>query len=219
VQVRFEIEGEGAIIGVGNGDPNSHEADKASERSLFNGLAEVYVLGRRDGQGSLKLRAFASGLQGAQTELSLSKAGAPPSVPVAEPVTPLLSWRISPPSATRPDPKVVLPETDMNSWGWDEPPIRRGPEAEPFRLYRSGLPVRADHNDGRARLAFGSIAGKAEVWVDGVKLGEKTSAEPAPFSVPLPKGAARREVTVLVEAQPGQPSGVWGRVVLERGAP
>jgi beta-galactosidase len=112
----------------------------------------------------------------------------------------------------------VLAETDMNSWGWDEPPIRRGPDAEPFRLYRSGLPVRADRNDGRARLVFASIAGKAEVWVDGVKLGEKTSAGTAPFEVLLPKGEARRQVTVLVEAQPGQPSGLWGRVSLEPGA-
>ncbi|HEX6706193.1 MAG TPA: beta-galactosidase GalA [Albitalea sp.] len=218
VHVRFEIEGQGAIIGVGNGDPNSHEADKAGERSLFNGLAQVIVQSRRDGGGALKLRASASGLQGAETVLALRTAGAPPSVPTAEPATPLLSWRVSPPFATRPDPKLVLAETDMNSWGWDEPPIRRGPEAEPFRLYRSGLPVRADRNDGRARLAFGAIAGKAEVWVDGVKLGEKTTPEPAPFEVLLPKGAARRELTVLVEAQPGQPSGVWGRVALERGA-
>ena len=217
MRVRFEIEGEGAIIGVGNGDPNSHEADKASERSLYNGLAQVIVQSRRDGRGALKLRAFASELQGAETELALQAASAPPSVSIAEPTTPLLTWRISPPFAARPDPNLVLAETDMNSWGWDEPPIRRGPEAEPFRLYRTALPVRSDRNDGRARLSFGSIAGKAEVWVDGVKLGEKTSAQPAAFSMPLPKGAARRQVTVLVEAAPGQSSGVWGRVVLEPG--
>jgi beta-galactosidase len=140
-------------------------------------------------------------------------------VPTAEPTTPLQSWRVSPATATRPDPNVVLAETDMNSWGWDEPPMRRGPEAGAFRLYRSAVNVRADRNDGRAQLAFGSIAGKAEVWVDGAKLGEKTGAEPAPFAVTLPKGGPRREVTVLVEAAPGQPSGLWGRVVLERGAP
>jgi beta-galactosidase len=216
--VRFEIEGQGAIIGVGNGDPNSHEPDKASARSLYNGLAQVIVQSRRDARGALTLRASAPDLQGAQAVLALEPAGAPPSVPAAEPTTPLLTWRISPASATRPDPNVVLAETDMNSWGWDEPPIRRGPEAEPFRLYRSGLKVRADRNDGRARLAFGAIAGKAEVWVDGVKLGEKTSAEPAPFSVLLPRGAAHRQVTVLVEAAAGQPSGVWGRVVVEQGS-
>ncbi|XHS77386.1 beta-galactosidase GalA [Burkholderiaceae bacterium UC74_6] len=217
-KVSFELEGPGAIIGVGNGDPNSHEADKASGRSLFNGLAQVIVQGRRDGRGILRLRASAEGLQPAQLELAVNAAAAPPSVPTAEPTTPLLSWRVSPAWTARPDPNLVLAETDMNSWGWDEPPIRRGPQAAAFRLYRSNVPVRADRNDGRARLAFGSIAGKAEVWVDGVKLGEKSGAEAAPFAVLLPRGASHRQVTVLVEAVAGQPSGLWGRVVLEPGA-
>ena len=216
LHVKFEIEGEGAIIGVGNGDPNSHEPDKANERSLFNGLAQVIVQSRREGRGALKLRASASGVQGAEAVLALQAASAPPSVPLAEAVTPLLGWRVSPAFAQRPDPNVKLAESDMNSWGWDEPPMRRGPEAEPFRLYRSGVSVRADRNDGRGQLVFGSIAGRAEVWVDGVKLGEKTSAEVAPFSVVLPKGPARRELTVLVQAEPGQPSGLLGRVVLEK---
>lgn len=217
--VRFDIDGAGTIIGVGNGDPNSEEADKASERSLFNGLAQVIVQSRRDGRGALTLRASASGLQGAEAVLDVRAAAAPPSVPPAEPITPLTTWRVSPAWAQRPDPNVVLAESDMNSWGWDEPPIRRGPEAESFRLYRSGFQVRADRNDGRGRLSFASIAGKAEIWVDGAKLGEKTSAEPAPFSVPLPKGPAQRQLTVLVEAAPGQPAGLWGRVMVERGAP
>ena len=109
----------------------------------------------------------------------------------------------------------MLADNDVNSWGWDEPPMKRGPEAEAFRLYRCDFNVRADRNDGRAQLAFGRIAGRAEVWVDGVKLGEKTSAEPASLSPPLPAGAARRQLTVMVEAPPGQPSGLLGRVALE----
>lgn len=218
-KVGFALEGQGAIIGVGNGDPNSHEADKASERSLFNGLAQVIVQSRRDGPGVLKLRASAQGLQAAEVALALNPVTAPPRAPDAEPTTPLQSWRVSPPSAQRPDPNVVLADNDMNSWGWDEPPMRRGPEAGAFRLYRSSVNVRADRNDGSARLTFGSIAGKAEVWVDGVKLGEKTSAQPTPFAVTLPKGEWRRQLTVLIEAAPGQASGIGGRVMLERGAP
>ena len=217
-KVGFALEGQGAIIGVGNGNPNSHEPDKASERSLFNGLAQVIVQSRREGRGTLKLRASADGLQATEVELALNAAAARPQVLAAEPTTPMLSWRVSPAAAARPDPNVVLAETDMNSWGWDEPPMRRGPEASAFRLYRGSVNVRADRNDGSAQLTFGTIAGKAEVWVDGAKLGEKNGAEPAPFAVTLPKGGPRREVTVLVEAAPGQPSGLWGRVVLERGA-
>jgi len=41
--IQFEVTGEGALIGVGNGDPNCHESDKEPRRSLFNGLAQAIV--------------------------------------------------------------------------------------------------------------------------------------------------------------------------------
>ncbi|MBE1161795.1 beta-galactosidase GalA [Dyella acidiphila] len=39
----FRVSGAGKLIGVGNGDPNSHESDKGSKRALFNGLAQLIV--------------------------------------------------------------------------------------------------------------------------------------------------------------------------------
>jgi beta-galactosidase len=42
-QLSFTISGDGALIGVGNGDPNCQESDKAPKRSLFNGLAQIIV--------------------------------------------------------------------------------------------------------------------------------------------------------------------------------
>jgi beta-galactosidase len=41
--IMFEIEGEGKIIGVDNGDPLSHESFKAKQRSAFNGLCLAIV--------------------------------------------------------------------------------------------------------------------------------------------------------------------------------
>jgi beta-galactosidase len=41
--IHFKATGEGALIGVGNGDPNCQESDKQPRRSLFNGLAQVIV--------------------------------------------------------------------------------------------------------------------------------------------------------------------------------
>jgi len=41
--IDFNITGAGALLGVGNGDPNCHESDKEPKRSLFNGLAQVIV--------------------------------------------------------------------------------------------------------------------------------------------------------------------------------
>jgi beta-galactosidase len=45
--IKFAIKGPGKIIGVGNGDPSSHEPDKcvdgAWQRSSFNGKCQVLV--------------------------------------------------------------------------------------------------------------------------------------------------------------------------------
>lgn len=41
--LRFTITGDAAVIGVGNGDPTSLEADHASERRAFHGLAQAIV--------------------------------------------------------------------------------------------------------------------------------------------------------------------------------
>lgn len=41
--IQFKVTGDGALIGVGNGDPTSHESDKAPKRSIFNGLAQVIL--------------------------------------------------------------------------------------------------------------------------------------------------------------------------------
>jgi beta-galactosidase len=41
--IEFELTGPGRILGVGNGDPSSHEPDKASQRRLFNGRCLVLI--------------------------------------------------------------------------------------------------------------------------------------------------------------------------------
>lgn len=41
--VQFSIEGPGKIVGTGNGNPSSHEPDKASRRMAFNGYCLVIV--------------------------------------------------------------------------------------------------------------------------------------------------------------------------------
>ena len=219
LMVHFEIEGAGAIIGVGNGDPNSHELEKAPERSLYNGLAQVIVQGQRDGTGTLKLRAKADGLQGAETVLALQTGSTIPGVPEAKPLTKLTPWRISPAQAERPDPNLVLADNDMNSWGWGEPPMKQDPSALTWRTYRVPMVLRSDRNDGRARLVLREIIGKAELWVDGVKLGEKTTFEPGSMSVPVAKGLNKRTVTLLLQSEPGKASGVTGAAQVEPGAP
>jgi len=59
-RIAFHVDGPGRIIGVGNGDPNSHESDKEPRRSLFNGLAQVIVQADRR-PGRILVEAVADG--------------------------------------------------------------------------------------------------------------------------------------------------------------
>ena len=58
--ITFSVAG-GTILGVGNGNPSSHEPDKSSQRMVFNGLAEVIVQSANQ-PGSITLTATSSGL-------------------------------------------------------------------------------------------------------------------------------------------------------------
>jgi beta-galactosidase len=55
--ISFKVSGEGSLIGVGNGDPNCQESDKAPKRSLFNGLAQVIVQANKT-PGTITVEAF-----------------------------------------------------------------------------------------------------------------------------------------------------------------
>lgn len=61
-KIAFSISGPGRIIGVGNGDPNSHESDKEPRRSLFNGFAQVIVQSTQHA-GKILLEAVPEGSQ------------------------------------------------------------------------------------------------------------------------------------------------------------
>jgi beta-galactosidase len=61
--IAFKVTGNGALIGVGNGDPNCQESDKAPKRSLFNGLAQVIVQATKEA-GEIKIEASKDGWEG-----------------------------------------------------------------------------------------------------------------------------------------------------------
>jgi beta-galactosidase len=63
-RVTFDVSGAGDLIGVGNGDPTSHEADKASTRSMFNGLCMALIQSRVGGGSRIRVVATAPGLKG-----------------------------------------------------------------------------------------------------------------------------------------------------------
>lgn len=81
--IRFVAAGDLHIIGVGNGDPSSHEADKGedsvAERHLFNGHAQVIVQGGLK-PGMYHFTASADSLHHGATDITTIVPGEPHSV-------------------------------------------------------------------------------------------------------------------------------------------
>jgi beta-galactosidase len=60
-EVTFEVSGAGKLIGVGNGDPTSHESDKGASRKAFSGLCAAIVQSAK-AAGAITIAATAPGL-------------------------------------------------------------------------------------------------------------------------------------------------------------
>jgi len=88
--ITFELNGPGKIIGVGKGDPSSHEPDQfiatgqspalVWQRSLFNGLAQVIVQSKQEA-GDIKLIARSTGLAEKTMVLTAKHARLRPALP------------------------------------------------------------------------------------------------------------------------------------------
>ncbi|MCX6626790.1 MAG: DUF4982 domain-containing protein, partial [Candidatus Solibacter sp.] len=68
-EVAFVVEGEGKLIGLDNGDPQSHEDYKATRRKTLNGLA-LAIVQSTGKSGAIRVAASSPGLQSASLTLS-----------------------------------------------------------------------------------------------------------------------------------------------------
>ncbi|MET3471377.1 beta-galactosidase [Novosphingobium sp. 1529] len=214
----LHVEG-GQILGLGNGDPNLAlpETPAADGRSgamaLFNGLAQAIVCA--DGSGPLHLVASAAGLAPARCVLRVDP-GIIAALPAVPPAQPLTEWRQAPASAQRPVPGQRLGDGDMNSWAWTKPGATQptDPAAPWVLLHLAFTPRRAVAAKG-GTLRFASVVGRAEIWLDGVRVALKADPAPAPLAIPLPPGSGERLLDVLFDnrAAPGR-CGLAGMVSL-----
>lgn len=69
--VSFQVSGSGRLLGVGNGDPSSHESDRGPRRRAFNGLCMGIVQASKTA-GSLRIDATSEPLAPATIELTVT---------------------------------------------------------------------------------------------------------------------------------------------------
>jgi beta-galactosidase len=102
-QVSFRVTGQGKAIGVGNGDPTSHESDRGSSRKAFSGLCLALVQSTK-AAGTITVEASSPGLIPASVTISTKAVKLRPqaavwerTVPAGEGITGL--WRPAPVAA------------------------------------------------------------------------------------------------------------------------
>lgn len=210
----FALDGPGRIIGVGNGDPTSHEPNRAMSRTLFRGLAQAIVQTTTT-PGTVTLRATAPGLASAVLALESTAVPARPSLPPARRKLFLTDWRMSPITPARPDPRQDVLAQDVNSWDRVEPgrPQAQWQQAGGYAMYRATVVPPHSIQLRGGRIVFHRVSGAAEVFVDGQPLATKPESAPAPIEIPLQPTSGPVALSLIVHADRSQ-AGLEGRVEL-----
>ena len=214
--VRFETEN-GEVIGVGNGNPNSHEPDHAPYRKLFHGMAQAIV--KPDGTEPLRIRVTAEGLESEITIPVEPAEEIPYVLPTEEKI--VEGWRMYFKIFDKlPDAKLKTDRNDMNSF---EPVTFDGhpqPELEnrlgQYAMYRTAYTFSHSHREHR--LYFCHLEGYVWIYIDGEKIAERTDVFSGTLFVEIPEEmCGKHEITVIIQnVNPEYPqAGICGQVLYQ----
>lgn len=112
------------------------------------------------------LRAKADWLESAEVKFQVEAVVSNPSVAIAQPVFHLQKWRMSPVTATAPNPKQKNADSDQNSWQQIKPGRLQPFADDSFAVYRIKFKPLATVQQNGGRIVFKSVTGKAEAGVD-----------------------------------------------------
>jgi beta-galactosidase len=212
--IDFEVTGAGSIIGLGNGDANSHEPDKGNKRSLYNGLAQVILQSKANSKGLLMLKASSGNLKPASIIIDVEETMQVSSVATAHPYIVLDRWKVSPFAATRPAPNMEIASYDQNTWQPFRGNQLLGFADGSFATFRTTFKPYAAQRTNGGKLVLKSVTGKAEVWIDNKLVYTKSTAEAADIIVPFAPSPNEQKLNVLIETEKGQKAGLGGIVTV-----
>jgi beta-galactosidase len=214
--VIFQVKGSGKIIGLGNGNPSSHEPEKGNRQSLFNGLAQVIVQSEAGSTLPLKLIAMAGGLEPDTLTIALQAVPPPPGVPEVARTFYIDNWRVSPFYTIRPDPDMAIADNDMNSWPRVHPgELQKVPANRQYVIYRATfLPSSVQQSKGAAVMVQ-AVAGKAELWLDGKPVAWKRTTAPGDMHFQLPAGDQLHTISLLMVDITEPQVGIGGKTVVD----
>ena len=174
-RVRFRVTGPGRLLGVGNGDPASHESDKVPFRRAFHGLCMALVQTTR-AAGEIVLEAEADGVLPARCVLRSDAGVAVPFLPGINAAHRLDLFHIAK-VCTRPGAESCPPDwrgAEFDDQGWTAVTFVTKPAlpSPSYLRFRFAAPAGMPCPDLVADL--GTIHDFDETWLNGVQIGTTT---------------------------------------------
>lgn len=219
--IKFDADG-GAVIGVGNGNPNSHEKDFASERHLFNGRCQAIVKANEKTE-FFTLRVLSEGLKSDNIMFEIRD------VPVVDRLedadnTRISSWLRSVNAFDeKPDGNMKIEDTDMNNFvdqiidGMITQSVEPG-----WTLYRACVSIaKAEGKRQRGKIVIENIrCDEYELWVNGTVIDGRVNLqkctgnrEISPMSIEAEfdiKDNKKAEITLLIRSMSNH-AGIQGK--------
>lgn len=212
--IEFSIAGPARIIGLGNGNPNSHEPEKGNKRSLFNGLAQVIIQAEEE-TGEVQLTATASGLKPMVLKIPVNKVNPIPFVSIEYPRMILDKWFFSPFFMERPDVNCKIADNDMNTWEAIDTGGTMQLKDACHIIWRTTFDLIKEYQKSGGSILFKNLVGKAEVWLNGKLLGIKNTVKEQDFKVEFLPVEEKCELRVLLNGSPNMHVGLRGTVTVQ----
>jgi len=219
-EILFDIRGNGSIIGVANGDPSSHEPDKATKRRAFAGLCQVIVQ-TKAATGQIRLTAMAPGLRSASLVLRAGKCAQRPAVrSMQTPGMTVEASRLLP--RARDIRRAVLPPADVAFKPLTIEPWTQLYDVRPFHKGKDGIVyLRAEckaNSAVKGWLLYGAD-GPVRVWCNGRPVDCRPDAtNPAvrdQYVVPVSLKKGTNRFIVALCTNHGKAWGIYARAVCD----
>lgn len=207
--IEFEVIGDADIIGVGNGNPNSHESDVLPKRKLYNGYCQVIIKSRL-GAEKIKLIAKSEKLESAETEVKIEKVKTPNFILNTEGRV-ISDWWMSTETYTeKPDINMFIADNDMNTFEGIGLEFGFQEYTSGYKMFRSKFELAASEGE-RYKLIFPAVSGsEIEVAINGKVICDIKNPE---YEKPvetefIADGNKDNEIRVVVKAIDGKKSGL-----------
>ena len=191
----------GTILGVGNGNPNSREADVAENRQLFHGRAQLIV--RNTGVETVEI-AVSCGIAD-MVHVSIPVCETADSVPYILPVQNQIldGWKLYHKLFDEmPDANLQADVNDMNSFepisfqGTPQPLFEGHPHS--YGMYQVTFLLPAQQR--RREISFPHVMGAAWVYLNGKLVHDSSRDMETRFVIPLPENlSGTQEMTVILQ--------------------